>query len=328
MPNPTIQSVHVNRPLTNISVAYIQNAMNFAAGRVFPMVPVESKSDDYFIFNNADFNRDDLKPRASGAESAGTGFRLDTETYNCKRHDLHHDIADDVRANTDAPINMDSSVTQMLTGKALIRREMNFAQSFMAQGVWSTELQGVAATPGANEFIQWDQDSSDPVEVVESIRLRVLLATGFELNKMTISYDVLSKLKTNPSVIDRIKYSGGISNDTPVNVTENALRDIFGVQDLIVSKAVVETAKEGGTSAREFIVEKSVLLSYSPPTPSLMEPSAGYIFSWRGLMGNNEGTRVKRFRMENLESDRVEVQTSWDMKKVSEAAGFLYDVIA
>lgn len=328
MANPTLSQVHVNRPLTNVSIAYIQNAMNFAAGRVFPIIPVQSKSDDYFVFNRSDFNRDDLRPRASGTESAGTGFRLSTDTYNCRRHDLHHDIADDVRANTDAPINMDTSVTSMLTQKALIKRESIFADAYMKAGVWSNEWQGKASGPSGDEFIQWDQDGSDPVADVEAVKLRILLLTGYEPNKMTMSNDVFSKLKTNPSIIDRIKYSGGISNDRPVNVNLSALAQVFGVDEIIISKAVVNSEKEGATEAREFIISKSVLLSYAPAAPALMEPSAGYIFAWQGLLQNNEGVRVKRFRMEALESDRVEVQTAWDMKKVSEAAGFLYDVIA
>jgi len=44
---PTSSGVHVDAVLTNISVAYIQNAMNFIAGRIFPTVPVTKQSDGY-----------------------------------------------------------------------------------------------------------------------------------------------------------------------------------------------------------------------------------------------------------------------------------------
>jgi hypothetical protein len=33
MPNPTAGDVHVNRPLTNISIAYMQDAAGFVADR-------------------------------------------------------------------------------------------------------------------------------------------------------------------------------------------------------------------------------------------------------------------------------------------------------
>ena len=51
MPQPTLQDVHVNRPLTNVSVAYLQEAagVEFVADKAFPAVPVENKSDLYYL---------------------------------------------------------------------------------------------------------------------------------------------------------------------------------------------------------------------------------------------------------------------------------------
>ena len=49
MPQPTVSQVHVNRPLTNISVAFAQAATSFAAERVFPRIPVAKQSDRYFV---------------------------------------------------------------------------------------------------------------------------------------------------------------------------------------------------------------------------------------------------------------------------------------
>src|ERR1035438_6133175 len=73
MPQPTLQDVHVNRPLTNISVAYLQEAagVEFVADKAFPAVPVENKSDLYYTYARADFNRDEMQKRALSAESAG-----------------------------------------------------------------------------------------------------------------------------------------------------------------------------------------------------------------------------------------------------------------
>ena len=63
MPQPTLQDVHVNRPLTNVSVAYLQEAagVEFVADKAFPAVPVENKSDLYYTYARADFNRDEIE---------------------------------------------------------------------------------------------------------------------------------------------------------------------------------------------------------------------------------------------------------------------------
>ncbi len=325
----TTGNLHINTPLTNIAVGAVQDASAFAAARVFPILPVMKQSDIFRTYNIADFYRDDLKPRAPGTESHGSGYNVGEDSYICRRFDLHEDIADESRANADSVFNLDANATRILTNKALIRREAAFAESYLTAGKWATELTGVAATPTTNQFINWSDDSSDPIADVETAKLRAILLTGKRLNKMTMTYDVHSALKTNPSVIDRIKYSGGISNDTPVVVNDAALAQVFGVDEIIVSSAIKNTAAEGEAMAGAFIATNKVLLSYAPAVASLFDMSAGYIFSWSGLLGSADGMRVKKFRMENLESDRVEIQTAWDMKLVSNGCGaLLLDVLA
>ena len=66
MPNPIRQDIHVNRPLTNISVAYIQKATSFVAGQVFPIVPVKKQSDRYFVYLKEDWFRDEAMKRVQG----------------------------------------------------------------------------------------------------------------------------------------------------------------------------------------------------------------------------------------------------------------------
>ena len=47
MTQPTARAVHVDQPLTNISVAFLQNAASFVASRVFPNIRVQKQSDVY-----------------------------------------------------------------------------------------------------------------------------------------------------------------------------------------------------------------------------------------------------------------------------------------
>ena len=56
-----------------------------------------------------------------------------------------------------------------------------------------------------------------------------------------------------------------------------------------------------------------------------MTPSAGYTFSWTGATGaSDSGGRIKRFRLELLESDRVEIQMSFDQKLVAPDLGYFF----
>ncbi len=97
--SPAPGDVHVNRPLTNIAIAYMQDQAGYVADRVFPNIPVTHQSDAYFTFNRGDWNRDDVKERAPGTESAGTNFEIGEDSYFAKVKALHYDIADQMLAN-------------------------------------------------------------------------------------------------------------------------------------------------------------------------------------------------------------------------------------
>ncbi|MCK4517851.1 hypothetical protein KAT92_03685, partial [Candidatus Babeliales bacterium] len=82
MPQPTLSDVHVDRPLTNISIAFIQKQTNFIAEQIFPAIPVPKKSDIYYVYDRDAWFRDDMEKRAPSTESAGSGYTLSTEGYS------------------------------------------------------------------------------------------------------------------------------------------------------------------------------------------------------------------------------------------------------
>ncbi len=49
MAQPTASDVHVDAVLTNLSVAYIQEQDAYIATKVFPVIPVDKKSDKYYV---------------------------------------------------------------------------------------------------------------------------------------------------------------------------------------------------------------------------------------------------------------------------------------
>jgi hypothetical protein len=123
MPQPTSTDVHVNAPLTNISIAYLQDASNFIASQVFPDVPVNKQSDRFYTYDRGNFNRDEAEKRAPGSESAGGGYTIDnTPTYFCDVWAFHKDIPDQVRDNSDAVLDPDREGTEYTTQKLLIRK--------------------------------------------------------------------------------------------------------------------------------------------------------------------------------------------------------------
>lgn len=328
MANPTRGDVHVNRPLTNISIAFLQNAQNFVATRVFPNIPVAKQSDLYFTYNRGDFNRDQMRQRAPGTESAGGGYNIDTATYAAKVWAFHKDVDDQIRNNADAPLNLDREATEFVTHQALIRREKLWADSYFTTSQWSTDITGVDSTPSSGQALRWNDANSTPVEDVAEGKATILESTGREPNKMVVGYRVWQQLKNHPDIIDRIKYSGGVSPDRPAIITEQAVAALFEVDQLLVMKAIENTADEGQSNVSAFIGGRNALLVHAAPTPGIMTPSGGYTFSWTGHIGAGmEGNRIKRFRMEQLASDRIEIEMAFDTKLVAADLGYFFSGI-
>lgn len=322
---PTASDVHVNSPLTNISIAFLQNQTNFVASRVFPNIPVAKQSDRYYTYDRGEFNRDQMQLRAPATESAGAGYTVDsTPTYYCYKWALHKDIDDDTRANSDTVLKPDMDAANFLTHQALIRREKIWVANFFATSKWTTDVTGVASGPSASQFLQWNDANSTPLEDIRSGKGTILGRTGFEPNTLVLGYSVWNKLIDHPDIVDRIKY--GQTPGSPARVSTQALAALLEVENVFVMKAIENTALEGATNSHSFIGGKKALLCYSAPNPGLQVPSAGYTFSWTGLLGAGaEGNRISKFRMEHLKADRVEIEMSFDLKLVSADLGYFFD---
>lgn len=310
MPQPTPGDVHVNGPLTNISTAYVLSQKMFIADKVFPVVPVEKQSDVYYEFSKEDFLRDEAQVRAPGTESAGGGFGITTTPYSAIVEAFHKDVDDQLRANADSILSLDRAATQYTTQKLLIRRERRWMGKFFASGIWGTDI-----TPGT----LWSAASSTPRKDVETGKMLILGTTGFLPNTLVLGAQVFSALRTNAEIIDQFKYTSADSIDAEM------LAGYFGVERILITMGVYTSTVEGAAvQTTTFMGGKHALLCYSAPEPSLMTPTAGYTFAWSGFVGGVNGIRVKRFRMEQLESDRIEGQMAYDMKKVAASMGYFF----
>jgi len=140
---------------------------------------------------------------------------------------------------------------------------------------------------------------------------------------LCMGYEVYSKLRNHPDIVERIKF--GQTPGRPAVVNEQTLAAVFDVDRIVVMKAIQNTAKEGLTAVHSFIGGKAALLVYAAPSPGLMTPSGGYTFSWTGYLGASpSGIRMKKFRMESRESDRVEIQQAFDQKLIANDCGSFY----
>ena len=313
MPNPTAGSVHVDGLLTDISVAFIQSSTKYVATRVFPAVPVQKQSDLYATYSQADFLRDEVERRADGSPAVRIGYRVGTANYTAEEWAAAHAIGDQMRANADAPFSPEMDAVKFLTQKMLIKREVEFVTNYLGTGIWGTD------SSGGSDFTQWSNAASTPIEDIHDAAFAMETASGFLPNKLVMGRQVWYDLKNHPDIVDRIKHT---SRDA---VTTDLVARLLGLDEVLVAGAVRNTRGEGTSYSGTHVVGDDALLCYSPSSPGLMQPAAGYTFEWTGLIPGAGGQIVERYRDENAIADIVRVRAAWAQKVVSSALGVFFN---
>jgi hypothetical protein len=313
---PGTASLHIDRLLTNVSVAYMEQDAGVAT-TAFPILPVPNRSDKILIYDRGDFLRDEAQERASGTESAGGGYDLDTDTtFFCKRYAYHKDVDDDDLNNADDPIAMLRDATAFVMQKLAIKREKQWAAAQFVTGIWTNQT-----TPS----VLWSAAGSTPRADILAGQTVIRKATGRKANTLVLAQSVRDVLVQNAGLTDLVKYSQmGI-------LTDQLLAAIFDVDRVVVGGMVEATSAKGAaTTTTDYVLGKSALLCYVPPSPSLLTPSAGYTISWKnaggmaGMGPNAQGVYTRQFRMEQLKGQRVEAEIYYDMKKVADECGYFF----
>lgn len=318
---PDVRDVHIDAALTNFSIAYMQDATNFVSDQVFPVVPVEHKSDRYFVFAKDAFLRRGGRISPFGQEAPRGGFNVSNTNYSTETWRWAFDLLPDIKANSDPGINIDQAATNFVMNGLLVEREIQWGLNFFTTSVWQTDFVG-----GTN-FTQWDDPAnSDPITDVSNARKTILSNTGYLPNTFTVGFSVHEALKRHPLIVDRFKYT---SSDS---ITAGMLARLFEVDRYLVAKAVNATSQEGEAITTAFVLGNHALLSYAAPAPSLMAHSGGYTFVWSRLTGlNNLGVATFRYPMPQLgvtasgTTERIEGQYAYQHKVTGSDLGYFFD---
>ncbi len=314
---PYLTQVHVDRPLTNISVAYIQDETAFVSTR-HAVIPSDKKSNLYFTYDQNDFLRDEAKVRGPNEESAGSGYNIANTSFVCQVYALHKDVDEQVAMNTDDPLDGKRDAIKYITRKLLIRQERQFMSDLMTTSIWTGSSTGGDITPAPT----WDDPTSTPIEDVQVQQAAILAGTGFLPNVLYLSFQVYQKLVRHPDVIDLIKY--GASAGNPAIADEVALAKIFKVDEVIVSMGVYASNAEKATAAYALMASKNAMLLYVPTSPGLFTPSSFYTFMWTGVsygLGKTIGAYEIPMPWLGLTTVRCEAQIAFVNKVVGATLG-------
>lgn len=296
------ETVHIDRILTNISLAWPNNGR---VGDVLaPTVTVRKQSDLYRVFGREAWLPEDEYRAPGTATIRIPGLKVSTEPYFCREYALEIGVTDEERENADSPLSPDSDGTELVTDKLLLRRELRIKDAVTTASNYEASL-----TVTLSGTSQWsDYVNSTPIADIKAGKRAVHAQLFMEPNVAIFPYQVMSQLEDHPDFIERIKYS------RPGIITADLIASVVGLPRIIVPGLGYDTNSPRGTASPvlDYLWGKDVVMAYVPPRAGLRQPALMYEFVWN--YGRGGAQQVTRYREEKTKQDIIRVARRYDLK--------------
>lgn len=317
----TPNQVHTVRPLDNVAVAFLQDPANFFSAQIFPMVNVLKQSDTYYVWDRGDMNRDDAKQVGPGAEYPVGTLGSTTQTYAASTYKYSVMIPDEVRHNADQPAILQQISTRTAMQKHAIRRDRQWAADFFKTGVF-TGGATVDPTPGT----KFDNASGNWITSLRP-EIRALVQKGLRREHLTCTlppavFDAIIDHSVTTTRLEQMNSAKQLDEPNEVDLAR-----ILRIGKVVVGESVYNAAAKGAATDDQFVLSTDdVLITYAPPDPALMVPSAGYTMAWTPMGG--PFATVEILRRNSRDSDQVKTKSSFAQHLVAAECGmFMQDVL-
>ena len=258
-------------PLTNVSQAYRNDPAQFIAEQIAPVVMVPKKQFNIYFYGKENLKQvvDDTRTRFGETKQAQ--FSITSKAFGPLRgHELMDGIDFDQDVITESPLDLEIDTVNNLSEMMALAKEVAVAKTLSdtSKLTINTTLSGTS---------QWsDYSNSTPFEDLKTAAQQQRLNGIKPTNTIFMSYYTFSILQQHPDLIERVKYSNVASLTLELMQT---LFSQFGINKIVVSSAVYDTAAEGLTASNSFVWGNHVWLAYITPTPGLRTVNGAYHFT-------------------------------------------------
>ena len=218
--------------LTNLSMAYFQDASRYVAKNIFPICPVQLSSARYYKFSKADLLRDNVQRKPQFGQVAPAQMGLLDESYACQVDQVivgidQIEALDFQRSRAPGAADPRRAKAKFIAEQLNLHQDIVFAQTFFKTGVWTNEWTGSTTYNKTNKtFIKFNDDNCDPVVLIDDLCTEVEQSTGRRPNRLALGKEAFNALKSHPGILERVKFGGSSAN--PATVNERVLAELFG----------------------------------------------------------------------------------------------------
>jgi len=302
--------LYVDQPLTGVSIAY--KNLDYIADLVLPRVMVKQETGLIWKYGFENFAIKDMQ-RGQKSKSKRSSYSVDTDTtYRIINYALSDVVTQGMRDMAVSPMQPETDTTEYLTNILALNKEYLVSSALFNTG--SSGFSGYTETlNNASVRYQWDDyTNSTPIDDVEYAKVsKISAASGATSDfAMIIGADVWLQLKNHPDILERIKYT-----QTGV-ITEALVKEVMGIDNLYVGKAMYNSANEGQDPSLARLWGKYALV-YHKGSPALKTSATAALI--------HGGNYVRKWTDNELRGATViEVEEALQAKILSARSGYLF----
>ncbi len=320
---PAIGQIHIDQALTNLSVMY--KSGTYVADQVLPILPVNKRSNKYFVYRKEDFLSASatgpggvmVSARRPGAEAAEIDYALSMQNYYAEEYAYRGFVSDAEVASSDSPLQPDIDQTIQLTERLLLDNE-TAVQALTAKRANFPTANKAALTSGGSgtSWASYTSANSNPFNDIKNAKLAVVRGIAREPNAMLLSVDAARTLADHPAVKDLVKYT---HQDA---LTMSGLPKVMRGLTVVEGAAQKNTAAEGAAYTGGNVWQADdgtalALIFYRAETPSLRAVSFGYTFEAPDDTTGARGLAVRRWREEKRKGSLIEAAFLRDWRLIA-----------
>lgn len=264
----------VDPVLTNVARGYRNAAL--ASTALFPIVEVGQRAGKVIAFGAEAFADYGDLVRVPGAQRPQIDVGYAADDYQCQQRALDGRVPVELLQEAAAVPGISMQITAIQTVMDVVLLRVERVAATLATTSANYDAANREALAGDD---RWDNANASPAAKVAVAREQIATGIGRDPNVLVVGKPVHEALVNQADVIDRIKYTQGLSGDKSPIVTEAMLAQYFGVERYAVGRA-----RMGEPGAFVPVWGKNAVLAYSElrDLASMGSPSFGYTYRLRG----------------------------------------------
>lgn len=268
MPQMTTSQARVIDPVLSEVARGYQNGQ-MVGNKLFPVVPVGQRGGKVIEFGKESFKLY-ATGRAPGSNTKRVQFGYDGSDFALRQDALEGVLPYENMEEANAVPGIDLASGTVTGVQDIIFLGREYEQANIARNAGNYGTNNQVTLSGTD---QWSDPASTPGVVVKDAVEQVRSQTGKRPNIVVIGAAVFAALQENPSILDRIKYTGRDS------ITTAMLANLWGVQEVAVGDAIYDNA---GTMADVWGNDVVVAYTQIAGVNNRGLPSYGYTYRLRG----------------------------------------------